>query len=185
MRIIVYAAGACAVVGLAANLWDALLSLYRAFDGATLATALGLAAAIAVVVVATRRAAALSAGAWQAAGHATVRFLAAHRVGLIAATLTSAAGLLTMGAPGVLLFAAFDAAVQAGIAGPLGWPTPHGDTMWPMAIGYALLAPWLIFGATLLLARWTMLRRWPAAGLAGGAALAVLLALHLVYRAVN
>ena len=184
MKYVVYAVAALAVLVVLANLVGVGQALLWGDGSRVTLLILGLAWLIAGVVVAlgALRLAALPDERWRAGAWSALAALRAHVGGLLAATGASLLGLLTLGLPGILWFELMDRTLVPWVARPRGWPTPHGDTVWPTAIGYSFVAPWIAFGVFLALKK---LRPsvssvlWAPAVLA--ATLAALVALHLVH----
>jgi phosphotransferase system glucose/maltose/N-acetylglucosamine-specific IIC component len=105
-----------------------------------------------------------------------------YRKPLLVTVVASAIGFLSMGATGMAVFAAADWLVDRTLAIPLGWARPHGDTVWPTAIMYALAVPWVALGAFLFVR--------PRLPTQAGRVLAVttftaivMLLVHVLYRA--
>jgi hypothetical protein len=105
-----------------------------------------------------------------------------YRKPLLVAVVASVVGFLSMGATGMLVFTAADWLVDLAIAVPRGWARPHGDTVWPTAIMYALATPWVALAVFVGVRNRTTARvtRWLA--IASGTAL-VMLVVHVLYRA--
>jgi hypothetical protein len=105
-----------------------------------------------------------------------------YRKPLLVAVVASVVGFLSMGATGMLVFTAADWLVDLAIAVPRGWARPHGDTVWPTAIMYALATPWVALAVFVGIRQRLHTRASRVLAITGICAL-VMLAVHLAYRA--
>jgi hypothetical protein len=104
-----------------------------------------------------------------------------YRKPLLVAVAASVIGFLSLGATGMAVFTAADWLVDRTLAIPLGWARPHGDTVWPTAILYALATPWVAMVAFALVQHRTPSRvvRWMTITCATAL---VMLVVHVLYR---
>jgi hypothetical protein len=119
---------------------------------------------------------------WARYRESAFEFAAAHKWWLIVASVVSFGGSVLMGLPGGALSSILDGVVNL-FADPLGWGAPHGDTQWPLALGYTFLGPWACFGIYLGIGRLTG-RRPSAASVLFFSALAFV-AFHTLFRFLN
>ena len=188
MKLIVYVLGAAAALVLGANLWGVLQGLV--YDTAPRYTLLlrGLALCVAggLIFWAVRSGADMSNDEWHERLAISLRFARKHRWWLIGASAASLLGVLAIGLPGMGLYALMDYIINTLVARPAGWGVPGGDTVWPTAIAYSLLAPWIAFATALVTQRqWTLARPLLTATGTITATFAVMLVIHVVYRFAN
>ncbi len=188
MKMLVYVLGAAGALLLGANLWDVLQGLM--YDTAPRHTLIlrGLALCVAggLLFWAVHSGAKVSNEVWQERLATTLGFTRMHRWWLIGAAAASIIGLLTIGAPGMGLYAVLDFIVNTLVARRASWAVQHGDTVWPTAIAYSLLAPWIAFASYLVTQRlWTLVRPLLVATATTTATFFVMLVVHIVYRFAN
>ena len=188
MKMVVYVFGAAAALVLCANLWDVLQGLV--YDTAPRQTLIlrGLALCVAggLIVWAVHSGANVSNEVWQERLVATLGFARIHRWWLTGAAAASVIGMLTIGVPGMGLYAVLDFIVNTLVARRVSWDIPHGDTVWPTAIAYSLATPWIAFAAYLVTRRlWTLPRPLVVATGTTTATFFVMLVIHVVYRFAN
>ena len=105
-------------------------------------------------------------------------FLQAHKWPLLAAAAVSGLSLFPlMGLPGAGLMAAFDAIANALHHRAPTHPTHYGDAHWPIAICYAVAAPWILFGIHVALTT-TEVNGWHNAAVTMAAAFTGMAAFH-------
>ena len=188
MKWAIYGIGCIAIFILVANLLGIALTIskFHQLKGSTLRAAVVLVMATLFAIWATQRLAVVPNEIWTQAAQHVGRFTYTHKSWLIGASVASFIGFLTLGAPGGILFTALDSIVNLVLAHPLGWRSPRGDSVWPTAIVYSLLAPWAAFAVFLGLKR-----VWVSSGpfiLWWGTfavTFVIFLAIHILYRRSN
>lgn len=188
MKMLVYALGAAAALVLGANLWGVLQGLvYHTAPRPTLILhGLVLCAASGLIFWVVRSGADVSNDVWQERLAQFLGFARTHRWWLMSAAAASLLGVLAIGLPGMGLYALLDFITNTFVARPVGWKVPHGDTVWPTAIAYSLLTPWIAFATSLVTQRLATVGR-PLLVATGTttATFFVMLVIHVVYRFAN
>lgn len=119
---------------------------------------------------------------WAQYRERALQFAAAHKWWLIVAAAVSIGGSLLVGLPGVALMALLDRGVDL-FAGPLGWSAPHGDTLWPLALAYSFLGPWVCFSIYLGIGKLSQSR--PSAWRVAFVCTVAFLVFHSLFRFLN
>ncbi len=83
---------------------------------------------------------------WQSYWSTITIFSSTYKTWLWGAVISTIVGFVLAGLPGGALMELLNLIIDPLIAKPLNWTAPHGDTIWPTAIIYTLLTPWVSFG---------------------------------------
>jgi hypothetical protein len=83
---------------------------------------------------------------WQSMWSTITIFASTYKIWLWGAAISTIVGFVLGGLPGGALMELLNLIIDPLIAKPLNWTAPHGDTIWPTAIIYTLLTPWVSFG---------------------------------------
>jgi hypothetical protein len=123
---------------------------------------------------------------WRVWWEWSVAFAREEKTWLIGTAIAFTVGIVSMGLMGIPSMYLGEAVVQPLIATPLAWKAPHGDTSWPMLLGYAALLPWIAFASHLAIKKFFSTMTMPTHAAVVITATAILsLVVHVLYRFSN